>query len=107
MKEQYPALYECWMKTPTLIEFPNGESFRSMQLRVLSGISDLRKQLLGKIVAVVSHGGVNRIVLTHILQMAEENLFRLEQAYGCANVIDFYEDFPVVRVINHNFGLLI
>jgi len=106
VKELYPNLYECWMKTPTKVEFPNGGSFPKMRKEVLDAVDDLKKIHAGETVAVVSHGGVNRIVLSSVLELRDENLFRLEQNYACANVIDFYGDFPVVRIINHNFGEL-
>ncbi len=106
VKELYPDLYATWMKTPTKVEFPNGGSFPKMRKEVLEAVDDLKKIHAGETVAVVSHGGVNRIVLSGVLQMADENLFRLEQNYACANVVDFYGDFPVARIINHNFGEL-
>lgn len=106
VKELYPDLYECWMNTPTKVEFPNGGSFPKMRKEVLEAVNDLKKIHAGETVAVVSHGGVNRIVLSSVLELRDENLFRLEQNYACANVVDFYGDFPVVRIINHNFGNL-
>ncbi|KAF5033768.1 Histidine phosphatase superfamily [anaerobic digester metagenome] len=37
--------------------------------------------------AIVAHGGVNRVLLCRILGMPLENLFRLEQHYACINVL--------------------
>jgi broad specificity phosphatase PhoE len=38
-------------------------------------------------VAIVGHSGVNRVLLCRILDMPLGNLLRLEQHYGCLNVI--------------------
>ena len=104
VKTHFPKIYECWMTRPTEVEFPNGESFSLMRQRVWAAIKELRIRHANQTTAIFSHGGVNRIVLTEVLNLPAENLFRLEQNYGCANVIDFYDDYPVVRIINQNFG---
>lgn len=104
VKTKYPQIYECWMTRPTEVEFPNGESFTVMRRRVVAGLTELRAKHEGRTIVVASHGGVNRIALVDALEMPHRNLFRFEQTYGCANVIDFYADFPVVRLINHNFA---
>ncbi len=104
VKQEYPEIYRIWMTRPTEVEFPSGESFVSMRKRVLEGIEVLRKRHLSQTIAVFSHGGVNRIALTNYLGIPNENLFRFEQNYGCANVIDFYENYAVTRIVNHSFG---
>jgi len=52
-------------------------------------------------IAIVSHGGVNRIILCHLLGIPLENIFRIEQDYAAFNIIEFYENYPVVKLINH------
>lgn len=106
VKNRFPEIYECWMTSPTAVEFPNGESFALMRQRVSAAINEIKTRRANQTTAIFSHGGVNRIVLLEALGLPPENLFRLEQSYGCANVIDFYDDFPVVRLINHNFAEL-
>lgn len=51
-------------------------------------------------VAVVSHGGVNRIILCHFLGIPLENIFRIEQDYAAVNIIEFWDKYPVVKLIN-------
>lgn len=104
VKNRFPEIYDLWMTRPTEVEFPNGESFSAMRRRVLKAIKELTMRHTNQTAAVFSHGGVNRIVLAEALSLPTENLFRLDQNYGCANVIDFYGDYPLVRLVNHNFG---
>ncbi|MFZ3136959.1 MAG: histidine phosphatase family protein [Thermodesulfovibrionales bacterium] len=54
----------------------------------------------GEHVAIVAHGGVNRIILCLILGIPLENIFRIEQDYGALNIIEFWEKYPVVKLIN-------
>ena len=100
VERRFPEIYKNWMTAPTTVQFPNGESFAEMQRRVLNEINVLRLRHAHETFAVVSHGGVNRIVLAHNLQIEDQHIFRLAQDYASVNVIDFYDEFPVVKTIN-------
>ncbi len=52
-------------------------------------------------IAIVSHGGINRIVLCHLLGTPLENIFRIEQDFAAVNIIEFYDEYPVVKLINY------
>jgi alpha-ribazole phosphatase/probable phosphoglycerate mutase len=49
----------------------------------------------------VSHGGITRIILCEVLGIPLQNIFRVEQNFGCVNIIEFYDAVPVVRVMNY------
>ncbi len=51
-------------------------------------------------IAIVAHGGVNRIILCHVTGIPLENIFRVEQDFGCVNIIEFWDEYPVVKLIN-------
>jgi alpha-ribazole phosphatase/probable phosphoglycerate mutase len=51
---------------------------------------------------IVSHGGINRILLAHALQMPDRCLFRLDQGYAAVNLLSFIEDTPLVQLVNHS-----
>ena len=57
-------------------------------------------ELQGKNILVVAHGGVNRVILCHVLGMDLKNLIHLDQAYGCMNIIDYFDELAVVRLVN-------
>jgi hypothetical protein len=38
--------------------------------------------------------------LAHFLKIPDSAVFRLGQDYASANVIDFYDDFPLIRILN-------
>ncbi len=47
------------------------------------------------------HGGVNRVILADALGMDMMNLFRIDQAFGALNIIDYHEDgIAVVNLVN-------
>ena len=98
---EFPAIFKKWMETPTEVEFPNGESFTQMQTRVLRETEKILQNHDRETIAFVSHGGVNRIILAHFLKIPNAAVFRFAQDYANANVIDFYDDFPLIKILNH------
>jgi len=100
IEERYPEEYRRWMEHPTQIKFPGGESFSEMKKRVLEYQEQLLGAHRGKIMVLVSHGGTNRILLAHALGIPDEMIFRIDQAYAAINVIDYFENYPVVRLLN-------
>lgn len=51
-------------------------------------------------IAIVAHGGINRIILCHFLGMPLENIFRIEQDFAALNIVEFHDDNPIVKLIN-------
>jgi len=65
---------------------PEGESFSDCYRRVIPVFESLAKSDETTIL-IVGHAGVNRVILCHVLGIPLENVFRLEQNYGCVNLI--------------------
>lgn len=101
VQEQFPD--EAHIRFEDLVNYRikgGGESLRDVQDRVLPALNSLLERHKGESVALVAHGGVNRVILCHALNMGLESFFRLEQDYGCLNIIDFYDGTAVVRLVN-------
>ncbi|MCE9672252.1 histidine phosphatase family protein [Myxococcus stipitatus] len=99
-ERRHPAIYAEWMAHPEQVRFPEGETFSEMRERVRAGGRALRARHPSQCFALVSHGGVNRTLLAEALGMADANLFRLDQMHAAVNVIDYYGDSPVVKLMN-------
>lgn len=97
---RFPEKYEEWMKRPTDVAFPGGETFAAMAARVRDVLDDLRRTHTNEVILVVSHGGVNRVALATALDLDLGRIFRLDQAYACVNVVDYFAHEPVVRLVN-------
>lgn len=61
----WPELYRRWLKSPTAVQIPSGESFSAFSARVKGFSQDLTKNI-GKNVAIVAHAG-SLSVLTMVL----------------------------------------
>jgi len=78
----------------------NGESMRDLSERVLPRLRDMLKEEKGKDILLVAHGGVNRVILCNALGIELVNIFNIQQDYGCLNIIDYFPDHALVRLIN-------
>jgi len=98
--EHYPHLYERWMRNPTAVKFPGGESFNELRRRVLESASVIREVHGNRTVAIVSHGGVNRILLADALGIEPRDVFHMDQSHAGVSVIDDLDEYSVVRLMN-------
>jgi alpha-ribazole phosphatase len=100
IERSHPELYRQWMETPTLVQFPGGESYAALRTRALEVMEGIRERQRGETIAVVSHGGVLRAMLAECLLMPNEALFRLELSYGAISIVDWIDSMPSVRLMN-------
>lgn len=95
----YPQEFEAWKRDPLKYSPPQGESTLQVRERVIKGLKGIYKGNLNHLtdysIILVAHGGVNRIILCELLGIPLENIFRIEQGYGCLNVTEFYDDYPL------------
>ena len=98
--ERYPAELEARFRDLTTFRIPGGESLLDLSSRVLPRLGDLIVQHREEAFIIVAHAGVNRVILSEALGLSLDYLFRLDQNYGCLNVIDYFPDMAVVRLVN-------
>jgi alpha-ribazole phosphatase len=98
---KFPEQWQTRMHDFVDFRAPGGENLLDLQDRVLPAITEIVDRHRGEEVFVVAHGGVNRIILLDALGAPPSSMFRIEQDYGCLNIIDWYADGnPVVRLLN-------
>jgi alpha-ribazole phosphatase/probable phosphoglycerate mutase len=85
---------------PASFVYPHGESFAAFTGRVRVALGQLLTTRDSSNIALVTHGGVCRVILGDALGMAAQNWLRLAQDYGCLNVIDWYDGNPTVKLLN-------
>jgi probable phosphoglycerate mutase len=78
---------------------PGGESFSDLSARVLPAFEGAVQQSVGNLL-IVGHAGVNRVILCRLLGMPLANLFRLDQGYGCLNILECTSGTWMVRRMN-------
>ena len=90
IKERYPAELEQLLENWIGYCPPGAEPVKELEQRVIRALQSLLKKHEGEKIALVGHGGVNRIILLHSMGLGLEHFFSFEQDYGCLNILDFH-----------------
>jgi len=78
----------------------DGESVRQLSARILACLKEILSAQNGNDILVVGHGAVNRVILCNALNLDLSHMFNLYQDYGCLNIIDYYPERAVVKLVN-------
>jgi alpha-ribazole phosphatase len=93
-------LCDQWLADPFKLPFPEGEGVGDLYIRAVPALRQLIERHPGQRVAVIGHGGTNRVILADALGLPLRNIFRLAQDYGAWNLIEYRDDGAVVHVLN-------
>jgi broad specificity phosphatase PhoE len=97
---RFPDEWSDWLANPADAKPTGGESVREMASRVLPVVAQVIKSHLGERVAIVAHGGVNRVILCHALGLDLRYMERIAQRHAALNIIEFLEEDVVVQLLN-------
>ena len=79
---------------------PNGETFGQLQQRAIHLLEELKLTNSGKHILIVTHGGLIRALLAHVLNMDLKGLFRFNIDYASVTELDFSEKVPKINRVN-------
>jgi alpha-ribazole phosphatase len=88
-----------WMKDFVDVEPPGGESYCQLYSRVTDWWEEFIKTEQGKVL-LVTHAGVIRCLLSHVLGLPLENSFRLSISYGSISKISRQQNHNTINYIN-------
>lgn len=103
VREQFPAIWKQRGKNISRYVPEGGESFEELRNRVVPALEKICFSRDGNIL-IVSHAGVNRVFLCHILGIPLSDLFQIKQHYGCLNLLE--TDIDSFRIIGMNLNAL-
>ncbi len=81
IEQRDPVYAQRWVDQYPNLPSPDGERFSSFKDRALHAFDTLIAQLHGRTAAIVTHGGVLRILLTHRFGLTDEQAWRRTQPY--------------------------
>ncbi len=64
---------------------PEGESFHSVAKRVQEAFDTITCEAIHSCVIIVAHAGVNRVLLSRLLNLPIQEMMRIDQPYACVN----------------------
>jgi broad specificity phosphatase PhoE len=103
--EQIRALdsgaFARWMADVTGYQFPDGESLAHLAARAWPAFERIAAAHCGGAVAIVAHGGTNRLLLCRALGLAPERLLALGQDYASLSVLDGSAGRWTLCMLNH------
>lgn len=95
-----PKGWSVWLSNPDESRPEGGESYREVGERALAALESILRKHAGEEVAIVAHGGVNKALLADVLGQSPSALFRIEQKYAALNIIDYFKNKAVVKLVN-------
>lgn len=98
--EKYPSDIPQWLKDVEGFRIPGGESMMDMHRRAIPKLNELIADHRGQEFLLVGHGALNRLILADALHLSMAHLLRIEQDYGCLNIIEYLSSWTVVKLVN-------
>lgn len=95
-----PAAFASWMADVGGYRFPGGESLAHLTARAWPAFERIVASHTGASVAVVAHGGTNRLILCRALGLGPERLLALGQDYAALSVLERSDGDWTLRLLN-------
>jgi alpha-ribazole phosphatase/probable phosphoglycerate mutase len=98
--ERYPADIPQWMNNLESFRIPGGESLADVRERAMPKLRGLLELHGGQEFLLVSHGALNRLFAAEALRLPYAHLLRIEQEYGCLNIIEYTPSSAFIKLLN-------
>lgn len=82
LMQSAPGCLDLFWRDPAHYTPPGGEALDAFAARVTASWIDTLARHAGKKILLVAHGGVNRVILCHVLQIPLQNMFRLQVPFA-------------------------
>jgi broad specificity phosphatase PhoE len=100
IRAREPELCARWLADPFAMAFPEGEGLTELRARAVPALRKVVERHVGGRIAVVAHGGTNRVILAEALGLPLTNIFRLAQDYAAWSLIEYRHGGAVVHLLN-------
>jgi len=96
--------YKEFIQDPLSERIPGAESLSDIKTRAVAAIEQaIEDNPSGDAIAVVTHAGIIRVLLTHYLGSPPANYHRIRVAPGSVSVLSFADDRELPRVVAVNW----
>ncbi len=100
VEQRFGALLRQWWERPDQVEIPGADSLEDVRVRATGALRRIVARHREAPVAVVAHGGVNKLILLTLVGAPLSSFWRLAQTNACVNVLEFAGDRGRVFVAN-------
>lgn len=91
-------IFDAWAHNYANLAPPNGETFSQLQQRGVDFLEEILAHYPNGNIAIVTHGGMIRALLAHVLNMPLKGLFRLTIDYGSITQLEFGVENSVPKI---------
>ena len=95
-----PAQVKYWADNFVTVSPPGGESFKGLCRRVADFWDELISIQNVRLVLLITHAGVIRALLAHILQIPPANAFKLQVEAGSVHKLQHLHDYTYIQYLN-------
>jgi alpha-ribazole phosphatase len=92
--------FDEWVQDYAHLSPPNGETFSQLQLRGVDFLNALNIKHSQHHVLIVTHGGMIRALVAHVLNMQLKGLFRMEVDFASITQLNFSGEIPKISYLN-------
>jgi len=96
-----PAAFSTWMADIAGYQFPEGENLAQLAARAWPALERIVAAHPGGAVAVVAHGGTNRVLLCRALGIADHRILAIGQDYAALSVLRWSGTRWTLALLNH------
>lgn len=95
--------YQRFIQQPESERIPGGESLEDVRRRAVAAIDQaLRDNATGDALAIVTHAGIIRVLITHYMGSPPANYHRVRVSPGSISILGFADDRELPRVLAVN-----
>lgn len=102
IQQNYPDLWEIYLKRTSDFRFPEGETGEQVKERIMDFLEQKRKQHIGEAVILVSHDGLIRSLICGILNMPAYKRWDLQTDFGGITEIVYQPEFESWKLVRFN-----
>jgi broad specificity phosphatase PhoE len=88
IERREPAAFRAWMAGVGEFAFPEGEGLDALERRAWPAFERVVSAHAGQAIAVVAHGGTNRVLLCRVLGLPRGRILSLGQDYAALTVLE-------------------
>jgi len=97
--------YRMWREEPHLVRLPGGESLDDIRARAMASLEEVIQNHPGKIVVLVSHRVVNKVLICGILGLGNSHFWQIAQDTTAINLIQYKNGKYILSLMNETCHL--
>jgi len=97
--------HSTWMADVAGYQFPDGENLAQLSARAWPAFEEIVRAHAGGALAIVAHGGTNRVLLCRALGVAPERILAIGQDYAALSVLVWSRGRFSLARLNHQVAL--